>query len=239
MMLGERWSSVLATLPGSRLPLVLAALAAAAALAVCPQPAARAQQIRVARLKYGGGGDWYANPTSVPRLIERARKYAGLDIAPTPDIVDASSPRIFDYAVLFVTGHGRIAFTDQERQNLRRYLFSGGFMHVDDNYGLDEYFRPAVKKLFPDTPLVELPYSHPIYHCFFDFPHGLPKIHEHHGGPPHGYGIIHNGRVVLFYSYNTDINDGWEAPSVHRDPAATREQAFRMGINILVYALTH
>jgi len=193
----------------------------------------------VARLKYGGGGDWYANPTSVPRLIAEARARAGLDLASQPDIVEPGSPRLFEYAVVFVTGHGRIAFDEAERRNLRRYLLSGGFLHVDDNYGLDEYFRPEVRRLFPDKPLVELPYSHPIYHCFYDFPRGLPKIHEHHGGPPHGYAIIHQGRVVLFYSFNTDLNDGWEAPEVHKDPPEVREQAIRMGVNILVYALTH
>lgn len=201
------------------------------------QPCAAA--VRVARLKYGGGGDWYANPTSVPRLVAEARVRAGLDLAPQVDIVEPGSPRLFDYAVVFATGHGRIAFTDAERRSLRRYLLSGGFLHVDDNYGLDEYFRPEVRKLFPDKPLVELPYSHPIYHCFYEFPRGLPKIHEHHGGPPHGYAIIHQERVVLFYSFNTDLNDGWEAPEVHRDPPEIREQAFRMGVNILVYALTH
>lgn len=212
---------------------VICLLALLAATAPC------AGQVRVARLKYGGGGDWYANPTSVPRLVAEARARAGPDLDPKVDVVEPASPRLFDYAVVFATGHGRIAFSDAERRNLRRYLLSGGFLHVDDNYGLDEYFRPEVRKLFPDRPLVELPYSHPIYHCFYDFPRGLPKIHEHHGGPPHGYAIIDQGRVVLFYSFNTDLNDGWEAPEVHKDPAEIREQAFRMGVNILVYALTH
>ncbi len=201
--------------------------------------ASEAHSLKAARLKYRGGGDWYANPTSVPRLLAEVRRRTCIDIDPHPDIVDAASPRIFDYAIIFATGHGRITFNEAEQQNLRRYLLNGGFLHVDDNYGLDEYFRPEVRKLFPDKPLVELPYSHPIYHCFYDFPAGLPKIHEHHGGPPHGYAIIHEGRVVLFYSYNTDINDGWEAPEVHNDPPQLREQAFRMGINIVVYALTH
>lgn len=200
---------------------------------------AQAQTVRAARLKYGGGGDWYANPTSVPRLLAEVRKRTSIDIAPEPDVVEPGSRRIFDYAIVFATGHGRITFTPSERQNLRRYLLSGGFLHVDDNYGLDEYFRPELRKLFPDHKLVELPYSHEIYHCFYDFPSGLPKIHEHHGGPPHGYAIIHDGRVVLFYSYNTDINDGWEDPQVHNDPPDLQEQAFRMGINIVVYALTH
>lgn len=202
-------------------------------------PPAFAGQIKAATLKYGGGGDWYANPTSVPRLLERVRERTTIDIDPHPDIVDAGSPRIYDYAILFVTGHGNISFTPAQRVNLRNYLDSGGFLHVDDNYGLDVFWRREVKKLFPGRPLVELPFSHPIYHCFYNFPHGLPKIHEHHGGPPHGYAIIHNGRVEMFYSYNTDLSDGWEAPDVHKDPAAIRAQAFKMGINIVVYALTH
>ncbi len=212
---------------------ILSAVLLAAAL---PAPAA---SIRVARLKYSGGGDWYANPTSVPRLVAEVRKRAGIEIDPNVGVVEAGSPKIFDYAIVFATGHGRIDFSPAEAENLRRYLLSGGFLHVDDNYGLDKYFRKAVKKLFPDKPLVELPYSHPIYHCFYDFPNGLPKIHEHHGGPPHGYGIIHQGRVVLFYSFNTDLSDGWEAPEVHRDPPELREAAFKMGVNIVVYALTH
>jgi hypothetical protein len=216
-----------------------AVLGLAALLAAAPAPLAVAGQVKAARLKYGGGGDWYANPTSVPRLLAEVRKRTTTDIAPQPDIVEASSPRLFDYAIVFATGHGRIVFTPAERRNLRSYLAAGGFLHVDDNYGLDEFFRPEVRALFPGRPMVELPFSHPIYRSFYDFPGGLPKIHEHHGGPPHGYAILHEGRVVLFYSYNTDLSDGWEAPDVHHDPPEVREQAFKMGVNIVVYALTH
>lgn len=194
---------------------------------------------RVARLKYGGGGDWYANPTGLPNLIEAVNNRTVVRLSDTAPTVEPGSSAIFDYAALFVTGHGNIAFTQSERANLRTYLLNGGFMHVDDNYGLDEHLRGELRDLFPTKKLVELPFSHPIYHCLYDFPKGLPKIHEHHGGPPHGYAIIHEGRVVLFYSYNTDLNDGWEDEDVHNDPPQKREQALRMGVNILVHALTH
>lgn len=198
-----------------------------------------ARTIQLARVKYGGGGDWYANPTGLPNLIEAANERTTLRIETEPAVLQPASEAIFDTPVLFITGHGQIAFSDQGMKNMRKYLLNGGFLHVDDNYGLDEHFRPLVKRLFPAKELVELPFDHPIYHCFHDFENGLPKIHEHHGGPPHGYGIIHEGRVVLFYSYNTDINDGWEDADVHNDPADKREAAIRMGINIIVYALTH
>ena len=200
---------------------------------------AAAAPITVARLKYGGGGDWYANPTGLPNLIRRVNASTSIRLAPEPAVVEPGSDRLFDYPLLFATGHGRIAFTEPERRNLRAYLERGGFLHVDDNYGLDEFFRAEVKKLFPGNPLVELPFSHPIYHAFYSFPGGLPKIHEHDGGPPRGYAIIHKGRVVLFYSRNTDINDGWEDAEVHNDPPEKREAALRMGVNIVVYALTH
>ncbi len=200
---------------------------------------AAAAPITVARLKYGGGGDWYVNPTGLPNLIKRVNANTSIRLAPEPAVVEPGSDRLFDYPLLFATGHGRIALTEPERRNLRAYLERGGFLHVDDNYGLDESFRAEVKKLFPGNPLVELPFSHPIYHAFYSFPGGLPKIHEHDGGPPRGYAIIHKGRVVLFYSRNTDINDGWEDAEVHKDPPEKREAALRMGVNIVLYALTH
>lgn len=198
-----------------------------------------AEPIVVARLKYGGGGDWYANPTGLPNLIRAVNSRTRIRLAPTPAVVEPGSPRLFDYPIVFITGHGNIVFTPAERTNLRRYLLGGGFLHVDDNYGLDEYLRPELRKLFPDRRLTELPFSHAVYHCFYLFPRGLPKIHEHHGGPPHGYGILDKGRVMVFYSYNTDINDGWEDEEVHNDPPAMRESALRMGVNLVVYALTH
>jgi hypothetical protein len=195
--------------------------------------------IRVGRLKYGGGGDWYANPSSVPNLLKFAREQTTLDLPEQPDVVGLGDDKLMDYALLFVTGHGRIRFTAGEAARLRRYLLAGGFLHVDDNYGLDETLRPALKTVFPDRALTEIPFAHPIYHSVFDFPQGLPKIHEHHGGPPRGYGLLHENRIVLFYSYNTDLSDGWESPGVHNDPPERRLAALRMGLNIVVYALTH
>lgn len=199
----------------------------------------RAAPITLARLKYGGGGDWYASPTSLPNLIRAVNQRTSLRLAPQPATVEAVSARLFDYPIVVATGHGRIVFTDPERADLRRYLLNGGFLYVDDNYGLDEYFRPQVRKVFPDIPLVELPFSHAIYHSLYPFNRGLPKIHEHHGGPPHGYAIISKGRVVLFYSYNTDIINGCENHEVYNDPLEKHEAALRTGVNIVLYALTH
>ncbi len=192
----------------------------------------------IGRLKYGGGGDWYANPTSLPNLLAFARAHSALDLPEREVTVEPGAPELRDFAFIHVTGHGRISFTPEQRRNLREWMLGGGFLHVDDNYGLDEYFRREVALIFPDRELVELPFTHPIYHCLFDFPQGLPKVHEHHGGPPHGYGIVHEGRVVLFYSYNTDLGDGWESAEVHNDPEETRLQALRMGTNLLIYALS-
>lgn len=201
--------------------------------------AAVASPVRFGRLKYSGGGDWYADPSALPNLIHAVQQRTTIDVAPKEEVVTLDDDRIFDCAIVFVTGHGRISFTPDEAARLRRYLLGGGFLHVDDNYGLDQFFRPAIKAVFPDRPLVELPFNHPIYHCFYQFPHGLPKIHKHHGGPPHGYGILNGNRVMLFYSYNTDINNGWENFDVYHDPPAKHEAALRMGINIVTYALTH
>jgi hypothetical protein len=215
-----------------RAPLLLVVVAAVLAL-----PAGAS--LRVGRLKYGGGGDWYANPSSVPNLLQFARAQTTLDLPEQPEVVSLDEDRLMDCALVFATGHGRISFTSAQAARLRRYLLAGGFLHVDDNYGLDESFRGALRAVFPDRALTELPYSHPLYHSIFDFPQGLPKIHEHHGGPPHGYGIIHENRVVLFYSYNTDLSDGWESAEVHHDPPERRQAALRMGLNLIVYALTH
>ena len=216
----------------NRLTLLLTAtLALGLPLAAAP--------LKIARLHYSGGGDWYADPTALPNLLKAARTRTSIDLAPREDTVTLDDDRIFDYAAVFATGHGQIAFSPAQAARLRKYLLNGGFLHVDDNYGLDEFFRKALRAVFPDRPLIELPFSHPLYHCFYDFPQGLPKIHEHHGGPPHGYGILDKGRVVLFYSYNTDINNGWEDFEVYHDPPQKHEAALRMGINILTYALTH
>lgn len=198
-------------------------------------------QIVVAKLKYGGGGDWYANPTSLPNLHRALRERAGLPAAPIKDdvVADVATDAVFNYPILFMTGHGNVRFTERELARLRRYLERGGFLHVDDNYGLDESWRRECARLFPEIPLVELPPDHEIYRIYYDFPDGLPKIHEHHGGPARGYGVYYKGRMVIFYSYNTDLGDGWEDAGVHDDPPDKREAALKMGVNVVVYALTH
>jgi len=195
--------------------------------------------VTVGLLKYGGGGDWYANPTSLPNLLSALRERTEIEIAESPVTVSPGGEEIFLCPIVHMTGHGRVLFSDEEAGNLRKYLERGGFLWADDNYGMDRYFRAEIRKVFPDEPLVELPFDHEIYHSFYDFPHGLPKIHEHDGGPPHGYGIFHEGRLVVFYSFDTDIGDGMEDPEVHNDPPEKHEAALRMGVNIVVYALTN
>lgn len=214
--------------------LCLTALPAVAATTVGAEA-----EFQIARLKYGGGGDWYSNRSSLPNLLAAVRERTTIKAAEKEAVVSPTAPELFSYPYLYATGHGQIRFTEEEADALRRYMLGGGFFHVDDNYGMDPHFRKAVKTLFPDRDLVELPYDHGIYHSFYDFPDGLPKIHEHYGGPPHGYAIIDKGRVVLFYSYNTDLGDGWESPEVHHDPPEKREAALRMGVNLVIYALTH
>lgn len=196
-------------------------------------------QIKIAKLKYGGGGDWYAAKTALPNLIAFCNRELGTNIAPEEDIVEAGSKDIFLYPYVFMTGHGNVVFSPSEAQNLRNYLISGGFLHIDDNYGMDKYIRPELKKIFPELELVELPFDHPIYHQKFKFPNGLPKIHEHDGKPPQGFGLIYEGRLVLFYSYETDLGNGWEDQRIHNDPEAKRQEALRMGANIISYCFTH
>ncbi|MCS6973685.1 MAG: DUF4159 domain-containing protein [Cyclobacteriaceae bacterium] len=195
-------------------------------------------QIKIAKLKYGGGGDWYAAKTALPNLIAFCNRELGTNIAPEEDIVEAGSKDIFLYPYVFMTGHGNVVFTPSEAQNLRNYLISGGFLHIDDNYGMDKYIRPELKKIFPELELIELPFDHPIYHQKFKFPNGLPKIHEHDGKPPQGFGLIYEGRLVLFYSYETDLGNGWEDQRIHNDPEAKRQEALRMGANIISYCFT-
>ena len=186
-----------------------------------------------------GGGDWYANPTSLPNLLRAVDARTEIDVAPDPATVSPDDEALFLYPIVHMTGHGRVAFTDTEVANLRRYLERGGFLWADDNYGMDRYFRAEIGKVLPEASLVELPFDHEIYHSFYRFPDGLPKIHEHDGGPPHGYGIYYEGRLVVFYSFNTDIGDGMEDSEVHNDPPEKHEAALRMGVNVVVYALTH
>lgn len=195
----------------------------------------KAQPIKLALLVYEGGGDWYANPTSLKNLATFCNQQLKTNLDTKEAQVAVSSPELFNYPFVHMTGHGRWALNDLEAQNLRKYLIAGGFLHIDDNYGLDEYVRPSLKKIFPELSLVELPFSHPIYHQKFDFPKGIPKIHEHDNKPPRGYGLIYKGRLVCFYSVETDLGDGWEDPDVHHDNAEKRQQALQMGANLIQY----
>lgn len=194
--------------------------------------------VQIALLKYRGGGDWYANPTSLPNLIEYCNQHLETSIDPEPATVEISSPDIFNYPFLHMTGHGNVVFSAQEAKNLRDYLMAGGFLHVDDNYGMDKYIRPQFKKVFPELDLVELPFDYPIYHQKYKFPNGVPKIHEHDGKPSQGFGIFHEGRLVVYYTYETDLGDGWEDAKVHNNSQNTREKALRMGANIIQYVFS-
>ena len=192
----------------------------------------------IARLIYEGGGDWYSNPSSLPNLLAAIRLYTGLEVNEEEVQVSLKSPDLFNYPYLYLNGHGNIKFDDEEVKALRRYLEEGGFLHADDNYGMDKSFRREIKKVFPEAELIELPFDFPLYHTVFDFPRGLPKIHEHDGGAPLGLGIFSGGRLVVFYSLNTDLGDGWEDSQVHKDPEELRTLALKMGVNIFIYALT-
>ncbi|HJN14014.1 MAG TPA: DUF4159 domain-containing protein [Armatimonadota bacterium] len=201
---------------------------------------ASASPFTIGKVKYGGGGDWYANKSALKNLLREVNERTTIDADESERAVTLTDDDLADVPFLFITGHGNIRFTDDEVRALRGYLLGGGFLHVDDNFGLDKSFRREVKRVFPGRSLVELPYTHPIYHSLYDFNSGLPKIHEHHGGPAHGYAIRDDaGRVVLFYSFNTDLSDGWESAEVHNDPPELREAALKMGLNIITYALTH
>lgn len=200
----------------------------------------RAQlMLKIAKLKYNGGGDWYANKTALPNLIAFTNRELGMAIAPEEDIVEAGSRDIFLYPYVYMTGHGNVVFNEAEAGNLRKYLIAGGFLHVDDNYGLDKFIRIELKKVFPELELVEIPYDHSIYHQKFKFPKGLPKIHEHDGKPAQGLGLFYEGRLVLFYSFESDLGNGWEDQRIHNDPAEKRELALKMGANILSYCFTN
>ena len=202
-------------------------------------PVAARTQTQIALLKYGGGGDWYANPTSLTNLIAFCNADAQMNMAQDYAVVDVGSSELFNYPFVHMTGHGNVVFTNQEVQNLRNYLIGGGFLHIDDNYGLKEFIVPQMKRVFPELDFVELPFSHPIYHQKYQFPNGLPKIHEHDNLPPRGYGLIYEGRLVCFFSWECDLGDGWEDADVHNDSQATRQKAFQMGENLLQYVFTH
>lgn len=194
--------------------------------------------LTIARLQYDPG-DWYGNPTSLPNLLAFVRKEVGLPTAKREAIVRATDPNLDRYPLLYLTGHGEIRLTDEEVDALRAYLTTGGMLHADDNFGIDASLRREIARIFPDEPLIELPPQHPIFGIRFRFAEGLPKIHEHAGGPPKGYGVFYDGRLVVFYSFNTDLGDGWEDAKVHGDPPNVRRAALEMGANVFVYALTH
>jgi hypothetical protein len=206
-------------------------------LALLLAPAmAGAQQMKLALLIYGGGGDWYANPTALKNLAAYCNQQLYTKFSLQEAQVEVGSPEIFNYPFIHMTGHGRWVLNPAEAQNLRKYLEAGGFLHIDDNYGMDQYVRPALKQAFPELELTELPFSHPIYHQKFNFPNGVPKIHEHDNKPPKGYGLIYKGRLVCFYSVETDLGDGWEDPEVHNDNNAKHIEALQMGANLVQYA---
>jgi len=193
---------------------------------------------QIGLLKYNGGGDWYANPTALPNLINFVNRNLSAEIEDEPVTVDVGSQEIFNYPFVHMTGHGNVVFSSQEAQNLRNYLLAGGFLHASDNYGMNPYFRLAIKSVFPDEELVEIPFSHPIFHQNYDFKNGLPKIHEHDNLAPKGYGIFHKGRLVVFYDFECDLSDGWEDAPVHNDPDEKRKLALQMGANILQYVFS-
>ncbi len=193
---------------------------------------------KLAKLKYGGGGDWYADKTALPNLAKFCNAQLRMNINPQDEVVEVGSRELFSYPFVYMTGHGNVLFTDAEALNLRNYLLSGGFLHIDDNYGLDAYARREMKKVFPELSFVELPFHHPVYSIKYKFPNGLPKIHEHDGKPPQGFGLIWQGRLVCFYSYESDLGNGWEDQSVYNNPEEIRQEALRMGANLLIYATT-
>jgi len=208
-------------------------------MSAMPSLAEDEDRFTIARVKYGGGGDWYVGQTQIPNLLKGLRERTNVETASKQTVIQLTDKKLYSYPFIYMTGHGNVAFTDDEVRVLRPYLIRGGFLWANDDYGMDKSFRREMKRVFPDKELVEVPFDHEIYHCYYDFPNGLPKIHEHDGKPPRGYGIFHEGRMVVFYDYESDIGDGLEDPDVHNDPPEKREQALRMAINIVIYALTH
>jgi len=194
---------------------------------------------KIARLKYAGGGDWYNDPEEEVNLLNFVRQHTNIEVDPVYVWVDLNSDNLFSYPFLYLTGHGNIAFTENEVLRLRSYLENGGFLYLNDDYGADVYIRREMKKVFPDQNFAELPFSHGIYHCLFDFPNGCPKIMEHDGKPAQGFGLFYKGRLCAYYTYQTDPGDGWDDPETHDVPAEKRQEALRFGANIVVWALTH
>lgn len=200
---------------------------------------ASAQEIVPVRIQYGGGGDWYGNKTSWINILQQAQKEFGIKVGKREAAYKISDPEFIHYPIAYLSGHGNIVFTDTEARRLRNYLIQGGFLFADDDYGMDPSFRREMKKVFPELKFVELPFNHPIYHSYFSFKSGLPKIHEHDGGPPKGLALIYQERVVCFYSFNTDLSDGCEDAGIHDDPSQIRDQALKMALNVFYFAMTH
>lgn len=194
--------------------------------------------LKIAKLKYRGGGDWYSNPTALKNLAKYCNQHLGTLIDPQEAVVDVASPDLFRYPFVHMTGHGNVVFSREDAENLRNYLIGGGFLHIDDNYGMDAFVRTEMKKVFPELTFVELPFNHPIYQKPYRFNGGMPKIHEHDGKPAQGLGLLYEGRLVCFYSYETDLGDGWEDQEVHNDPEELRQRALQMGANIVQFAFT-
>lgn len=232
---GYGWSVRVAVLLLSVLSHCLPAASSSSLLAQAPTSGSFPA---IARVHYEGGGDWYANPSSLPNLVAEIGRRSTVRVASQPVEVRLTDPDLADHPYLYMTGHGNISLSDREVEALQGYLRSGGFLHADDNYGLDSSFRREVLRLFPDEALTDVPLDHPVYRIRYPFPDGLPKIHEHDGRPAQGLGIFVEGRLVLFYSYQSDLGDGWEDPAVHGDPPELREQAIRMGVNLFLYALS-
>jgi hypothetical protein len=199
---------------------------------------AQTPSYRIAKLKYSGGGDWYANKTALPNLIQFCNKNIQTNIASDEEIVEVGSKELFQYPFVHMTGHGNVVFSDAEAQNLRQYLSSGGFLHIDDNYGMDRFVRLEMKKVFPELEFIELPFNHPIYHQKYQFNKGLPKIHEHDGKPAQGFGLIFQGKLVCFYTYECDLGNGWEDKQIYNDSDEIRTKALQMGANIVFFAIT-
>lgn len=203
-----------------------------------PLVASEPRTISIGRLQYGGGGDWYANPSSIPNLLSAIGIHTAVAVADRETVVSLTGPELWETPYLHMTGHGNVSFSNEEIVMLRRFVRNGGFLHADDNYGMDTSFRREMVRVFPDDPLVTVPLDHPVYNIVFEFEDGLPKIHEHDGEPAEGLGIFVGGRLAVFYSYQSDLGDGWEDANVHGDPADLRDAALRMGVNLFVYALT-
>ncbi len=220
------------------LALLVASLIVFAEISYSQQPRV-SSAFKIARLKYSGGGDWYNDPSAEVNLLNFIKQNTGLDVEPRYEFVDIGSENFFSYPFVFITGHGNIMFNENEVHRLRTYLENGGFLFADDDYGMDKAFRREMKRVFPAQEMAELPFSHGIYHVQFDFPNGPPKLHEHDGKPAKGFGLFHNGRLVVYYTYETNPSDGWADPEIHKDSESKRQESFRFGTNIVIWSLTN